>query len=71
MISLMWFFIGAITGLLMVAVFAPPPRKIPSLPTPDNDGPFFTNTGCVKMVAKEVECMTDATSLNSIATEHK
>jgi hypothetical protein len=65
MISPGWMFIGAIVGLLVVAVFRPPPRKIPTLPTPDNTEPFFTKSGCVKFKAKEEECTPTATSLAS------
>jgi hypothetical protein len=65
MISLEWAYIGAIVGLLVVSVFRPPPRKIPTLPTPDNTEPFFTKDGCVKFTAKEEECTPTATSLAS------
>lgn len=61
----MWMFIGALAGLLVVSVFRPPPRKIPTLPTPENTEPFFTKNGCVKFVAKEEECTPTATSLAS------
>lgn len=71
MISLFWLFVGAVVGLLMSSVFIPPARKIPALPTPGNDQPFHTESGCVKMVAEEVECMPSATSLNFLASEHK
>lgn len=65
MISLEWMFVGALVGLLIVSVFRPPPRKIPTLPTPDNIEPFFTTNGCVKFKAKEEECTPTATSLAS------
>lgn len=65
MISFEWMFIGAIVGLLVVSVFRPPPRKIPTLPTPDNTEPFFTQHGCVKFKVKEEECTPTATSLAS------
>lgn len=71
MISLFWLFIGAVVGLLMASVFTPPARNVPSLPTPDNEQPFRTESGCVKMIAEEVECMPSATSLNFLASEHK
>lgn len=71
MISLFWLFVGAITGLVLVSVFTPPPHTTPALPTPDNEEPFHTPHGCVKFEAKEVECMPSATSLNFIASEHK
>ncbi len=69
MISLLWAFVGVIVGLLLVAVFSPPPRYVPSLPTPDNGEPFYTEKGCVKFVSEEVECMPSATSLNFIASQ--
>jgi len=65
MISLPWMFLGALVGLLVVAVFRPPPRKIPTMPTPDNAEPFFTTNGCVKFKSKEEECTQTATSLAS------
>lgn len=65
MISFEWMFIGALVGLLVVSVFRPPPRKIPTLPSPDNKEPFFTQHGCVKFTAKEEECTPTATSLAS------
>jgi hypothetical protein len=65
MISFGWMFIGALVGLLVVSVFRPPPRKIPTLPTPDNNEPFFTTNGCVKFKSMEQECTPTATSLAS------
>lgn len=58
-------FIGLLVGLLVVSVFRPPPRKIPALPTPDDNEPFGTQTGCVKFKATETECTPTATSLAS------
>lgn len=71
MISLLWIFVGAITGLVLVSVFTPPPRKIMTVPTPDNTEPFHTPNGCVEFKPKEVECMPSATSLNFVASENK
>jgi hypothetical protein len=71
MINIFWTFIGAIVGLLLSAVFTPPNRNVPSLPTPDNDGVFKTTHGCVKFKSEEVECMPSASSLNFIASQHK
>ena len=71
MISLAWLFAGAITGLVLVSVFTPPPRKVMALPTPENEQSFHTPHGCVEFQAKEVECMPSATSLNFIASENK
>jgi hypothetical protein len=71
MINIFWIFIGAITGLLLVSVFTPPNRNVPSLPTPDNHEVFKTANGCVKFKAEEVECMPAATSLNFVASQNK
>jgi|LakMenEpi03Aug12_release.lakeMendotaPanAssembly.Ray.scaffolds.fasta_scaffold1728620_2 hypothetical protein len=71
MINLFWLFIGAVVGMLLVSVFTPPNRNIPTLPTPDNDNVFKTPNGCVKFIANEVECNSTATSLNFIASQHK
>jgi hypothetical protein len=71
MISLTWMFIGAIIGLLVVSVFTPPNRKVPSLPTPNSDDVFYTESGCVKFKTQEVECGSSATSLNFVASQHK
>lgn len=71
MISWLWMFVGAVTGLILVSVFTPPPRKIMAVPTPDNNKPFHTPNGCVEFEAKEVECMPSATSLNFVASENK
>lgn len=65
MIDFFWMFMGMLVGLLVVSVFRPPPRKIPTLPTPDNTEPFFTMNGCVKFKAREEECTPTATSLAS------
>ena len=58
-------FIGALTGLLVVSVFRPPPRKVPALPTPGDNEPFATQIGCVKFKSSETECTPTATSLAS------
>lgn len=71
MISIMWTFVGALVGLLVVSVFTPPDRRVPALPTPDTDDSFRTETGCVKFKTEEVECMPSSTSLNFIASQHK
>ena len=64
MLSVPWIFAGAITGFLIVSVFNPPIRKVLSVPTPDDTGPFHTKTGCINIQASEVECSGDAISLN-------
>jgi hypothetical protein len=71
MMSLMWTFVGALVGLVLVSVFTPPPRKVMSLPTPENTDLFHSPHGCLQFETTEVECMPSATSLNFIASEHK
>jgi len=71
MFSIAWIFVGAIVGMLVCAVFAPPRRNDPKLPTPHTKKVFHTPTGCVKFKTHEVECSRDATSLNFVASQHK
>jgi hypothetical protein len=70
MISLLWLFVGTIVGMLIVAVFSPPPRDEKGVPTPDSKKPFHTNTGCVKFKAVEVPCDGKQTSLNLVAQQY-
>jgi hypothetical protein len=71
MFSIFWLFVGFLTGLTISAVFTPPIRDIPQLPTPDSDRLLHTGTGCVKFTTTEVPCGKDSTSLNFIASQHK
>lgn len=71
MISMLWAFIGFLTGLLITSVFNPAERKIPNVPTPTDLSPHDTGTGCVKFATEEVSCDGQETSLNVIASEHK
>jgi hypothetical protein len=71
MLSPLWVFTGALTGLLLVSVFSPPPRKELELPVPGDLNHFYTSTGCVRFRTSEVPCSDDATSLNFIASQHK
>jgi hypothetical protein len=71
MFSIFWIFTGAIVGLLLVAVFAPPARKDVQVPTPFSKAVYRTPTGCVKFKTIKVECSEDATSLNLLASSHK
>ena len=64
-------FIGALVGLLVVAVFTPPDRKVPALPLPNTSDVFYTASGCVTFKTTEVPCTERATSLNFIASQHK
>jgi hypothetical protein len=56
MISLLWLFVGALAGLLIVSVFTPPPRIEEGKPEPGKENKFNTPLGCVNLVAKEVPC---------------
>lgn len=69
MLSLFWIFVGALSGLLVSAVFTPPNKKDKQLPTPDDKEKFHTDNGCVKFNAEEVECTPDAKSLNFVASK--
>jgi len=71
MFSIAWIFIGAIVGLLLSAVFAPPSRGDAQLPTPNTKKVFHTPTGCVKFKTHEVDCSRESTSLNFVASQHK
>lgn len=65
MIDFLWFFIGIFVGLLIVSVFTPPPRKLPTLPVPGDEEAFNTGSGCVKFKSIETECTPTARSLAS------
>ena len=69
MVSLLWVFVGTIVGMLIVAVFSPPPREEKGVPTPGSKKPFHTATGCVKFKAVEVPCDGKQTSLNLLASQ--
>lgn len=71
MFSLDWIFVGVLTGLLLVSVFAPPPRKDPRVPTPNTKEVYKTPSGCVKFKTHEVPCSREAMSLNLVASQHK
>jgi hypothetical protein len=71
MIDVFWIFIGAIVGMLLVSVFTPPNRNVPTLPTPDNKKIFKTRNGCVKFKATESQCSPESASLNLVASQHK
>jgi hypothetical protein len=63
--------VGVIAGLLLVSVFAPPPRKDPRVPTPNTKEIYKTPSGCVKFKTHEVPCSREAMSLNLVASQHK
>jgi len=60
-----------LVGFLIVSVFYPPVRPDKSLPTPGDKSKFYTGTGCVNFVSKEVPCPKNTTSLNFIASQNK
>jgi len=70
MFSVFWLFVGFLVGLLVSAVFTPPLRNNPQLPTPNETGAMHTGKGCVKFTTKEVPCTAEKTSLNFVAS-HK
>jgi len=55
---------GLVTGFFAVAVFKPPCRDIPAVPTPNDPGIFKTQAGCVRIKAEPVPCSDAAVSLN-------
>ena len=71
MLSPLWVFAGALSGLLIVSVFSPPARMEMQLPLPGQPNHFRTKTGCVRFRTTEVPCTNEATSLNFIASQHK
>lgn len=66
MLSLIWVFAGVIIGLVIVAVFEPPKRQVPVVPTPGDNDLYHTKSGCVKIQASEIECTSDSVSLNTL-----
>ena len=71
MFSLQWVFIGALAGLLLVAVFAPPARKELDMPLPHSRKVYHTPHGCVRFTTKSVPCSDDSKSLNFVVSQHK
>lgn len=71
MISILWVFVGVLSGLLVASVFNPAERKVPSVPTPTDSGIHQTGTGCVKFRTEEVSCDGHEMPLNVIASQHK
>lgn len=57
-------FAGVLTGFFVVAVFKPPKRHIPTVPTPGDSDSFYTKAGCVRVVSEVVPCSASAVSLN-------
>jgi hypothetical protein len=65
MLSLLWLFVGALVGLLIVSVFEPSARPEMKVPLPHDKSVMRTQTGCIKFTTTEVPCPSNATSLAS------
>ena len=70
-LKLPYVFIGALVGLLISAVMAPPTRHKPKIPEPNDPTVYKTETGCVRMQASEVPCPAEPDSLNLLGSQHK
>jgi hypothetical protein len=70
MLDLRWIAVGVITGLLLSTVVIPPERKTKTVPSPNDNSIYHTDTGCVRFTATEVPCVTDADSLNLLASNN-
>jgi hypothetical protein len=69
--SLPFLFGGALLGVILSAVMAPPTRKSKQVPTPNDPTTYKVDTGCVRVRASEVPCTADTDSLNLLGTQHK
>lgn len=70
-LRLPFLFGGALLGLLISAVMAPPTRKKPQVPAPNDPTTYKTDTGCVRIQASEVPCPGETDSLNLLGAQHK
>ncbi len=70
-LDLPYVFLGALAGLLISAVMAPPTRKKPKAPEPNDSSVYRTETGCIRVTSSEVPCPADPDSLNLLGAEHK
>ena len=68
MFELRWIVAGLVTGLLIATVLVPPTRKKMAVPSPNDQGVYHTDTGCVRFTAVEVPCVDGADSLNALAS---
>ena len=70
MIQFQWLLAGAIAGMLIATVIAPPTRREKQLPSPNDDTKrFHTDVGCVRFQATEVPCSDEPDSLNLLASK--
>jgi hypothetical protein len=70
MLELRWIVVGLVTGLLISTVFIPPTRKTKSVPSPNDNSVYHTDTGCVRFTAVEVPCVAEPDSLNLLASNN-
>lgn len=64
-------FLGFLVGLVLSAIVAPPTRKQPRVPEPNDPTTYKMDTGCIRVQATEVPCTAETDSLNLLAAEHK
>lgn len=69
--SLPYLFVGALVGVVISAVMAPPTRTVRHAPTPHDDTTYKLDTGCVRVQASEVPCTAETDSLNLLGLQHK
>lgn len=70
MLDLRWIVVGVILGLLLSTIVIPPARKTKSVPSPNDNGIYHTDTGCVRFTATEVPCVAEPDSLNLLASNN-
>ena len=70
MLDIRWIVVGLVTGLLISTVTVPPSRKTKSVPSPNDNGLYHTDTGCVRFTAMEVPCVAETDSLNLLASNN-
>lgn len=68
MIELPWVVAGVVLGMLLSSVFVPPTRKVKSVPRPNDNSIYHTDTGCVRFTAVEVPCTQEPDSFNLLAS---
>lgn len=70
-LQLPYVFAGLLAGLIIGSVSAPPTRKVPKAPAPNDPSVYRTETGCVRVQASEVPCPSNPDSLNLLGAQHK
>jgi hypothetical protein len=64
-------FAGALVGVVISAVMAPPTRTVRHVPTPHDSTTYKLETGCIRTKATEVPCTAETDSLNLLGLQHK